>query len=124
MLMGKSRKGNKDKEWDELQKSKQEAKKLRAQVSKLRNVVKNIDTNHFNFVQDLLASEIFNQEGIETKKKLQHKLEQEWQCHTCGKGVMRLVILHRAGEPYYLRTCDHCDNKTTLKAYTEEIKGA
>ncbi len=121
--MGKSRRGGKDKEWDRLQKLTEENKRLRQQVSKLRNVVKNIDTSHYHFVQDLLESELFDQDNRAEKKQLQQKLESKWGCHECGKGVMRLIILHRAGEPFYLRRCDHCDNKTKLKPHTPDVEG-
>jgi formylmethanofuran dehydrogenase subunit E len=96
--MGKSRRGGKDKEFDEIQRLKQENKKLRAQVTKLRNVVRHVDTNHYQFVQEMLSSEVFQQDSQQAEKDLKKKLECQWGCNDCGKGVMRLTILHRAGD--------------------------
>lgn len=113
---------NRDKEYDEMQRIKQENKKLREQIGKLRKVIKNIDIEQYNFVQDLLNSETFEEDN--TQKIAQKKLEKKWECFTCGKGVMRLITLNRAGEPYYMRKCDKCDNRTKLKKYTNDVEGA
>lgn len=109
------------KEQDKLQKMLAENKRLKAQVSKLRKVIKNIDIEHYKFVQDLLNSDKFVDNTAEIE--LQKKLEEKWACFTCGKGVMRLVMLNRAGIPHYIRKCDICDNKTKMKKYTEDVEG-
>ena len=57
------------------------------------------------------------------EKQKTEELEKIWSCYECEQGVMKLVILNRAGEPYYIRKCNHCDNKTKMKKYTEEITG-
>ena len=118
------RKGGKEKEFTEIQKLKEDNKKLRAQISKLRNLVKNIDANHYEFVNDLMSSDRFNPKTKETKKQLRQKIEEQWKCHECDDGIMRLVVMHRVGEPWYLRKCDCCLHKTKLKKYNEEITGA
>lgn len=112
--------GYKEKEWDEIQKLKAENKKLRTQVGKLRKVIKNIDIEHYQFVQDLLNSENFKDNPVKITKK---ELEKQWQCYECESGVMRLVTIHRVGEPYYFRKCDNCDNRTKMKKYTDEVQG-
>lgn len=123
MGKGRQRGGKTDKEYDEIQKLKSENKRLKLQVSKLRKVAANIDRHHYTFVQDLLDSEDMQEDTKAAEVQIQRKMEDKWGCHLCGKGVMRLVILHRAGEPYYIRKCDHCDNKTKLKKYTDDIEG-
>lgn len=108
------------KEQDQLQKIRQENTKLKKQVAKLRKVINNIDIEHYKFVQDLLNSETFKKKSAPA---IQEELEKKWACHQCEEGVMRLIILHRAGEPYYTRKCDSCSNKTKMKRYTEGVEG-
>jgi DNA-directed RNA polymerase subunit RPC12/RpoP len=72
----------------------------------------------------MLAGEIFHQEEIETKTSEKKKVEALWGCHTCGKGVLRLVIIGRAGQDYYMRKCDYCDHKTRMQKHTPDITGA
>lgn len=108
------------KEFDELQKLKEENKKLKKQVSKLRKVINNIDIDHYNFVYDLLNSESFKEKPKKTAEK---ELEKKWYCFKCENGIMRLAIIHRAQEPYYFRKCDCCENKTKMKKYTEDVEG-
>ena len=115
-----ARKVQRDKEWNELQRLKTENKKLRTRISKLRKVIKNIDIEHYQFVQDLLNSENFKEEPVQVTKQ---SLEKQWQCFKCDKGIMRLITISRAGEPYYFRKCDHCTNKTKMKKYTNEVSG-
>lgn len=108
------------KEFDDIQKLKNDNKKLRIQVSKLRKVIKNIDLDHYNFVKDLLESDNFNETPIKVTNK---KLEEKWSCYKCDSGILRLIIVNKCGEPYYFRKCDYCENKTKTKKYNEDIKG-
>lgn len=117
---------NRDKDYDEVQKLKQENKQLRTRVRKLHKVIKNIDIEHYKFVQDLLNSQNFNEEGIvKTKSRgdMQKELEMKWLCFDCEKGIMRLTVINKAGEPHYFRRCEHCDKKTKMKKYTSETEG-
>lgn len=109
------------KEQDQLQKVIEENQRLKKQISKLRKVIKNIDIEHYQFVQDLLNSKTFKENPIKTTKK---ELEKQWECHQCSEGIMRLIIVHKLREPYYFRKCDNCTNKTKLKKYDDSIKGA
>jgi hypothetical protein len=116
--MGKSRRL---KEWDEVQKLKEEVKKLRRENSKLRKVVSNVDMERYSFVQDLLVS--LDYEENNQLKKVEKSLEQKWKCHDCTTGLLRLIILFKAGEEFYFRKCDCCNKRTKLKKYTEGVQG-
>ncbi len=72
----------------------------------------------------MLEGEAFKQEEKETQAAKKKKIEALWGCHTCGKGVMRLIIIGRAGQDYYFRRCDCCENKTRMQKYTPDVTGA
>lgn len=118
--MGKSYNG--DKEWNELRRTKEENKKLRRQNNKLKKVIKNIDIQHYEFVQDLIESQE-SEDDNHTKKVTQEKLEENWKCHKCDNGIMRLITINRAGNPFYFRRCDSCDNKTKMQRFNEDVEG-
>lgn len=117
------RKGHrKDKEWDEIQRLKVDNKKLRGQISKLRKVISRLDFEQYHHVKELLESQQ-KQNKKATKQQQKQEMEARWRCYECEEGTMRLVVIHRVGEPYYFRKCDHCDNKTKMKKMTEEVEG-
>ena len=117
--MGKPYRGGK--ETSDNQRLKHENKKLKKQISKLRKVINSIDIQHYNFVQDLLNSQSFKDDTNDNRVK--EKLEKQWECFQCDEGIMRLIMLHRAGEPYYLRKCDKCEHKTRMKKYEDGVEG-
>ena len=117
-----ARKQRQGREWDDYQKLKAENKKLKGQVSKLRKVISRLDFEQYTNLKELIDSHERQDSALVEQQKKQ-ELENKWNCYECGSGVMRLVIIHRAGEPYYIRKCDHCDNKTKMKKYTDEVEG-
>ena len=119
-MAGRSR--NYDKEYDLLDKLKQENKQLKMQVQRLR---KEIDKNRNNYedIKDLLDQQAEEEIHIATKSKKKEDLLKRWQCHKCNQGVMKLIVLPRLDGPRYFRKCSACANKTTLKKYTEDVEG-
>lgn len=109
-----------NKEFTDNQRLKEENKRLRTQVSKLRKVINNIDMSHYSFVQDLLNSKDFEAKPAKVTKE---EVEKKWQCFNCEDGIMRLLTFSKMGDPYYMRKCDSCDHKTKVKKYTEDVKG-
>jgi hypothetical protein len=110
------------KEWDEIQRLKNEVKKLRRENSKLRKVVSNVDMERYSFVQDLLVSLDYDENNKELTQ-VEKSLEKKWKCHDCSEGLLRLVILFKAGEEFYFRKCDCCAKRTKLKKYTKDVQG-
>jgi len=119
--MGK--RGNRgDKDLKEVQLLKEENKKLRRQVRKLRSVISNLDLRQYEFVNDLLKKQTKENKTC-TERSRQKKLEAKWACFECGKGILRLIVLTRLDGTMYFRRCDHCENKTRLKVFTDEVVG-
>ena len=52
-----------------------------------------------------------------------YEIEKKWCCFECEDGIMRMVLIGRAGEPYYFRKCDQCGHKTKMKRHTEGVEG-
>lgn len=112
----------KDRDWDEATKLKVENKRLRNQVSKLRKVISRLDFEQYAHVRDLL--EAHEKEDVkEVSKREKISLEEKWKCYHCDDGVLRLVMFHRMGKPYYFRKCDGCTHRTKMKPYNEEVEG-
>lgn len=115
----KKPKKEKDNSW----KLQEENKRLKKQISKLRKVISRLDFEQYQNVREIVeAQERQDEEFI--KDQRQKSLEERWKCFKCEDGVMRLLVVHRAGNPYYLRKCDCCTNKTKMKKYTDEVEGA
>lgn len=110
------------KEWDEIQRLKNENKKLRRENSKLRKVVSNVDMERYSFVQDLLTSLDYDKYDQDLKQ-VEKSLANKWKCHDCDTGMLKLVILFKAGEEYYFRKCSECSKRTKLKKYTKDVEG-
>lgn len=110
------------KEQDDLQRLKRENDKLKKQVSQLRKQIARIDINRYENLQDMIhkfdKAEV--EETIERDKAAQEK---KWKCHKCIEGTLRLKVFERQDGIVYLRKCDCCDNKTTLKKWNENVEG-
>lgn len=111
-----------DKELDELQKLKYENQKLKRQISSLRKQLARIDIDRYENLKDLLykhANEDL-EERIEEEKK---KIKQQWECHICRQGFMKIHTISRRDGLFYYRKCTNCDNRTKTKPYNEKVKG-
>lgn len=120
--MGKNRKPTRDGEVNENKKLKLQNQALRRQIQTLRKELNKIDIDRYQYLKDLIESQAKKEEKVETDIVLD-KLKQKWECHTCGKDFLRLVIIPKADKLYYIRRCPTCMYKTKLKAYNDDIEG-
>ena len=110
------------KELKEVQVLKQENRKLRRQIGKLRKVIARIDVEQYQFLKDLLESQA--QEDTEhIKKAEQQRIEDKWKCHEhgCDGGVLRFIPVTRQDGTFYFRKCDNCGKRTKLKKFTDGV---
>ncbi len=56
-------------------------------------------------------------------KDSQESLAKKWQCHKCDDGFLRLVIINRHDGKHYFRKCTHCENRTGMQKYTNDVEG-
>jgi DNA-directed RNA polymerase subunit RPC12/RpoP len=121
--MGKhSRKPARDGEVNENKKLKLQNQALRRQIQTLRKELNKIDIDRYQYLKDLVQSQAKKDEQVETTITL-NKLKDKWECFTCGKDFLRLVIIPKADKLYYMRRCPTCLYKTRLKPYTDSIEG-
>lgn len=100
---------------DQLQKIKEENRKLKQEIKRLRKMADaSVDLKR-------LARQQYKEE-LDFKSK-KEKLIEKWTCHKCGKGVMKLVLVSRVDGEHYFRSCSRCDNRTKIQEYTEKVKG-
>jgi len=119
--MGKNRKYSM-KEYDELQRLKQENKKLKRNISALRKQLQRIDLDRYENLRELLYKQ--DNEDLEDKiKKERQKVKKEWECYECRQGFMKIHTISRRDGLRYYRKCTNCDNRTKLKPYNEKVEG-
>jgi hypothetical protein len=108
-----------DKEYDQLQRLKDENRKLKQEISRLRKM-----TQHTAEYSDRLKKLTKQQykEELDYKSKKEQIIE-KWSCHKCNQGVLKIIIVSRADGQYYFRSCNICDNRTKIKAYEEAVEG-
>jgi len=64
-------------------------------------------------------------EAKEKKEDTIDDMIKKWECHSCGTGIMKLIILPRHDGDFYFRACNSpkCQNRTKLKPYNTEVTG-
>ena len=115
----------KDKEMDRLKSElKTLEKAFEANVKFLRGKTAKLD------LQELLngARKEQSLKEIETEKEVTFKeLEDRWKCHSCGTGVMKLIVFGQAnGTKKYIRACSNkgkCQNRTEPQEWHESVEG-
>lgn len=116
--MAKSRTKRGDKELDQLDRLKQENKKLKRELARYRKIVDRFDLDRYEHIKEILQEE---------DKRLKHaefkKLEKAWRCHDCQAGILRLRVIDRRDGTYYNRVCDGCGKRTSFQRYTKNVKG-
>jgi hypothetical protein len=73
-------------------------------------------------VEELIqgAQDEMNLEQIdEVKDKTFDANIERWKCFKCNDGVIKLIIVPNNR---YLRKCSHCEYRTVVKEYTEEVE--
>jgi len=53
------------------------------------------------------------------------ELKDKWNCHKCGSGYLKLIIMSRPDGKKYFRCCSNgkCKNRTDVKNWSPEIQG-
>ena len=53
------------------------------------------------------------------------QLKRQWECHECGVGYMKLIVINRADGKKYMRMCSAagCSNRTKLQSYHDDVEG-
>lgn len=112
---------NRDKEWDENKRLKEENRRLKRAISRQRKII-----HKFNEGQDLAGLlalvEAQRKEDRELHDKNNKDLRKKWKCYECEDGVMILQIFKRLDGIFYYRRCA-CGNKTRMKKYHDGVKG-
>jgi len=111
-----------DKELKEVQCLKQENKKLRRQVRKLRKVISKIDIEQYEFIKDLMESQA-KEDSLPARKAEKEQLEKKWECHNCEDGILRIFVFNRKDGCFYLRKCDVCGKRTKMQKFTDHVEG-
>ena len=120
--MGRSRRPKSDSEIKENHRLKLENQKLKKQISKLRKELSRIDIDRYAHLRDLIESQDREDESFDSKAELED-LKRKWECHTCGKDFLRLILVPRLDGTFYFRRCPTCFNKTKMKKYTSGVEG-
>lgn len=118
--MGKTRRGEKD--YDQLDKLKNENRKLKRQISSLRKQIARIDLDRYHNIRELLEK----YDAEEQEEELQRQEEaakEEWRCHDCDRDYLRLVVFNRRDGTFYFRKCFTCGKRTKTQKYHDKVKG-
>ena len=114
-------KGNRlcDIELDQLQKLKEENKKLKKQIGSLRKQLSRIDLDRYENLKELIDKQRHEDEASAKTSKLLKK----WKCYECGNGILKLLIFNRRDGTFYYRRCSNCDHRTRLQKYHKDVEG-
>jgi len=111
-----------DKEYEPLQKLKQENKSLKKQITSLRKQIARIDLDRYHNIRELLEKYDTQEKELRIQKE-EEKIQNEWQCHKCNADYLKLIIITRRDGMHYYRQCGSCNNRTKLKRYHEKVEG-
>lgn len=119
--MGSNRRSqNYEREYTREQRLVHENKKLKQEIKRLRNQVKRLSTTTERH-KDLV--DLVQQQYTEEKtKKAREEVKAKWACHKCQEGTLKMIVVPRRDGSWYFRKCDHCDNRTRLQKYTDQVE--
>ena len=110
------------KEEDQLQRLKRENKKLKQEVSRLTKLYERA-----RFREESLAELAKEQYDEQNKKSHLEELKEKWKCWECKKynrdGYLTLFILPQVTQTKYMRKCNKCSHRTSLKVYSPNVEG-
>ena len=111
-----------DGEQDQLQFLKEQNRRLKREIAKLRKQIQRLDLDRFASFKEAL-DRIDEIEMEQTARRKEKEISKEkWRCWDCNQGTMRLKVWDRLDGPHYQRVCDHCGKRTTMKKWTPEVK--
>lgn len=111
-----------DKDYSEVQKLKRENDKLKKQISGLRRQLSRLDIDAYSNLKEIIESHDRQDAEFDTESELLD-LQKKWECNTCARDFLRLIIVPRLDGNFYFRKCGNCGHKTKLKKYKEDIEG-
>lgn len=108
-----------DSEHSEIQKLRQDNKRLKRDLVQLRKQLDRVDLDQFKNLKDLIDSQ-----DREAHPQHAHQ-DKDWTCWTCRTGTLRLRVLEKPGGAVYNRMCDNkaCRNKTKFQKFHDKVKG-
>lgn len=106
---------NREKEFTEIQRFKEENKKLKRQITQLRKIINKLDVERLETVKNILIEEEINQKTI-------NRVEEKWKCFVCQKGTLKMFTINRLDGLHYYRICNICANRTKLKKWKPNIE--
>lgn len=99
-------------------KTKYEVKKLKTEKKQLEKVIDELlmKISHYDDVLEITKE----------KKKEEKKVNKEdWLCHHCGRGYLKITRIYQKNGVFYIRICDNdnCNNKTKKQKWSKEVVG-
>ena len=121
--MGRGHRGSRsDSELDEMQRFKLENQKLKKQIAKLRKELSRIDIDRYSNLKDMLEAQAAEDSNFDGVFELE-KLKKKWNCNSCDKDYLRLIMVPRFDGLFYMRKCPSCEYRTKLKKYSDGVDG-
>jgi predicted RNase H-like nuclease (RuvC/YqgF family) len=113
-----------DGEYDQVQRLRNENKKLKHQISQLRKQMSRIDVDRFQNLKEVIEAQE-RQDRVEQQEAEDKALAQKWECWECKQGTLRLTVLERLDGVFYYRKCDTqgCRKRTKLQRYNKDVEG-
>jgi transcription elongation factor Elf1 len=81
-----------------------------------------LDIDAYSNLKEIIESHDRQDDEFDRNNELE-KLQKKWECNTCSRDFLRLVIVPRLDGNFYFRRCGTCHHKTKLKKYDENIEG-
>jgi hypothetical protein len=106
-----------DREFDLLQKIKEENKRLKRELAALRKQISRLDIDRYENLKELVQKQYEEDKKIEKTDNLDNH---RWLCWNCKKDVLKLTILHRRDGEFYYRFCQNCKKRTKLQKYDKK----
>jgi hypothetical protein len=116
--LGKSIRG--DKEYSRLQEALYENKRLKREIASIRKQLARLDLDRHDYVKNIIDEHYAREDQEETAEKMLRRLKEEWRCKNCQDGYLEINLYMRAGETYYFRKCNTCENRTKGQKYSPD----
>jgi len=108
------------KEYDELQETRHENRRLKRTISQLRKQISRLDLDRYHNLSELIEKHDREEKDIKLKD---HKraVEKIWECWKCREDILRLVIIERRDGTHYFRRCKNCHHRTKMKPMNDDV---